>query len=102
MLTQAPMGKAHFFYHTTVLDETTKSELDLLIKSEALIDIDYKGRAKIIYENKYIRSTYIIKAYFLNGSFNYFTNGVSCAKFLHVSNDTITKRLNDGKPVKKK
>ena len=85
-----------------ILDETTKSELDLLIKSEPLIHIDSEGRAKIISDNKYIRSTYIIKTYFLNGSFNYFTNGVSCAKFLHVSNDTITKRLNDGKPVKNK
>jgi hypothetical protein len=47
---------------------------------------------------KYIRSIYIIKAYFLNGSINYFTNVISCAKFIHVSNDTITKRLNDGKP----
>jgi hypothetical protein len=26
--------------------------------------------------------------------------GVSCAKALHVSNHTITQRLNDGKPVK--
>jgi len=59
-----------------IMDETTKSELDFLIKSEPLIHIDYEGRAKIIYENKYIRSTYIIKVYFLNGSFNYFTNGV--------------------------
>ena len=85
-----------------IMDETTKSELDFLIKSEPLIHIDSEGRAKIIYENKYIRSTYIIKVSFLNGSFNYFTNGVSCAKFLHVSNYTITQRLNDGKPIKNK
>lgn len=51
--------------------KTFKSQLDLLIKSEPLIDIDSEGRAK-----KYIRSAYIIKAYFLNGSFNYFTNRV--------------------------
>ena len=38
----------------------------------------------------------------MNGSFSYFTNGVSCAKSLHVSNDTITKRLNDRNPVKNK
>jgi hypothetical protein len=82
-----------------ILDEIFKSELDLLIKSEPLIHIDSEGRAMIILEKKYIRSTYIIKAYFLNGSFNYFTNGISCAKFLHVSNNTITTRLNDGKPV---
>ena len=31
-----------------ILDETTKSELDLLIKSESLIHIDSEGRAKII------------------------------------------------------
>ena len=85
-----------------ILDYNTKSELDLLIKSKPLIHIDYEGRAMIISEKKYIRSTYIIKVNFLNGSFNFFTNGVSCAKFLHVSNDTITKRLNDGKPVKNK
>ena len=84
------------------LDTTTKSELDLLIKSKPLIDIDSEGRAKIIHENKYIRSTYIIKAIFLNGSISYFTNGVSCAKALHVSNNTITQRLNDGKPIKNK
>ena len=75
---------------------------DFLIKSEPLIHIDFEGRAMIISEKKYIRSTYIIKAYFLNGSFNYFSNGISCAKFLHVSNNTITARLNDGKPVMNK
>ena len=85
-----------------VLDDTTKSELNLLIKSDPLINIDTEGRALIISEKKYIRSTYIIKVYLLNGSVNYYTNGVSCAKFLHVSNDSITKRLNDGKPVKNK
>lgn len=85
-----------------MLDEIVKSELDLLIKAEPLIHIDSEGRAMIISEKKYIRSTYIIKAYFLNNSFNYFTNGISCAKFLHVSNNTITARLNDGKPVKNK
>lgn len=51
---------------------------------------------------KYIRSTYIIKLKCLDGSINLFINGVSCANFLQVSNDTITKRLNDGKPVKNK
>ena len=56
----------------------------------------------IITEKKYIRSTYIIKVCLLNGLVNYFTSGISCAKFLHVSNDSITKRLNDGKPVKNK
>jgi hypothetical protein len=84
------------------LDIATKSELDLLIKSKPLINIDSEGRAKIIEENKFIRSTYIIKAIFFNGSISYFTNGVSCAKALHVSNNTITQRLNDGKPVKNK
>lgn len=84
-----------------ILDDTTKSELDILIKSDPLIKIDSQGRAMIISEKKYIRSTYIIKVYLINGFVNYFTSGVSCAKFLHVSNDTITKRLNDGKPVKK-
>lgn len=72
-----------------------------LIKSDPLINIDSEGRAMIISEKKYIRSTYIIKVYLLNGYISYFTNGISCAKFLHVSNNTITKRLNDAKPVKK-
>lgn len=85
-----------------VLDETFKSELSNLIKSEPLIHIDSEGRAMIISNKKYIRSTYIIKAYFLNGSFNYFSNGISCAKFLYISNNTVTQRLNDGKPVKNK
>ena len=85
-----------------VFDTESKSKLNLLIKSKALINVDSEGRAKIISENKYIRSTYIIKAIFLNGSVSYFTNGVSCAKALHVSNNTITRRLNDGEPVKDK
>ena len=85
-----------------ILDDTTKSELKILIKSYPLINIDSEGRAMIISEKKYIRSTYIIKVYLLNGSVNYFTSGISCAKFLHVSNDSITKRLNEGKPVKNK
>ena len=86
----------------SILDETSKLELELLIKSKPLICIDSEGRAIVINENKYIRSTYIIKVNFLNGSFSYFTSGVSCAKSLHVSNDTITKRLNDRNPVKNK
>jgi hypothetical protein len=84
------------------LDESVKSKLYILIKSEPLIKVDSEGRAIIIHEKKYIRSTYIIKATFLNGSINYFTNGVSCAKALHVSNNIITQRLNDGKPVRNK
>ncbi len=85
-----------------ILDTKTQFELDLLIKSEPLISIDSEGRAMVISENKYIRSTYVIKVYFLNGTVSYYTSGTSCAKSLHVSNDTITKRLNDGKPVKNK
>nr|YP_010727788.1 homing endonuclease [Leptographium wingfieldii]WDZ67425.1 homing endonuclease [Leptographium wingfieldii]WDZ67472.1 homing endonuclease [Leptographium wingfieldii]WDZ67519.1 homing endonuclease [Leptographium wingfieldii]WDZ67565.1 homing endonuclease [Leptographium wingfieldii]WDZ67611.1 homing endonuclease [Leptographium wingfieldii] len=88
-----------------ILDTKTqfgREALDLLIKSDPLISIDSEGRAMVISENKYIRSTYVIKVYFLNGTVSYFTSGTSCAKSLHVSNDTITKRLNDGKPVKNK
>lgn len=85
-----------------ILDINTQFELDLLIKSAPLISIDSEGRAMIISENKYIRSTYVIKVYFLNGTVSYFTSGTSCAKSLHVSNYTITIRLNDGKPVKNK
>lgn len=47
------------------IDNTTKSELDFLIKSKPLITIDSEGRAMIIKDKKYIRSTYIIKAIFL-------------------------------------
>lgn len=85
-----------------VLDAKERSELDKLVKSEPLISVDSEGRAMIKSEKKYIRSTYIIKAIFLNGSFSYYTNGVSCAKSLHVSNNIITQRLNDGKPVRNK
>jgi len=85
-----------------ILDITTKSELDILIKSKPLIYVDSEGRAIIIKERKYIRSTYIIKAIFYKDFTSYYTNGVSCAKALHVSNNTITQRLNDGKPVKNK
>lgn len=56
----------------------------------------------IISEKKYIRSSYIIITILSNGSISYFTSGVSCAKTLHVSNNIITQRLNDGKPVKNK
>lgn len=84
------------------LDMATKSELDLLIISKPLINIDSEGRAMIIHEKKYITSSYIIKAIFFNSSICYFINGVSCAKALHVSNNIITQRLNDGKPVKNK
>lgn len=84
------------------IDIATKSELDILIKSKPLINIDSEGRAIIIHEKRYIRSSYIIKAIFLNSSISYFTNGVSCAKALHVSNNIITQRLNDGKAVKNK
>ena len=85
-----------------IIDNATKSELDLLIISKPLISIDSEGRAMIINEKKYIRSTYIIKAIFLNGSISYYTNGISCAKALQVSNNSITQRLNDGRPVKNK
>lgn len=92
--------------NTLTIDMSTKSELDLLIKSKPIffqkMEVDSEGRAMIIHEKKYIRSTYIIKAIFLNGSISYFTNGVSCAKALHVSNNTITQRLNDSKPIKNK
>lgn len=89
-------------YNPLTLDEATKSELDLLINSKPLVKIDYEGRAMIIHEKKYIRSSYIIKTIFPNGFISYFSNGVSCAKALHVSNNIITQRLNDGKPVKNK
>lgn len=80
----------------------SRSKLNTLIKSKPLISVDSEGRAMIINESKYIRSTYIIQAVFLNGSVSYFTNGISCAKALHVSNNTITRRLNDGQPVRDK
>jgi len=44
--------------NSIVLDDVTKSELNVLIKSEPLITVDSEGRAMIISEKKYIRSTY--------------------------------------------
>lgn len=51
------------------LDPNTLSELDQLIKSAPLIEIDHEGRAMIISQKKYIRSIYIIKQKCLDGSF---------------------------------
>jgi hypothetical protein len=85
-----------------VLDAVINSALNSLIQSDPLISIDSEGRAMVTSEKKYIRSTYIIKVILLNGYISYFNSGISCAKFLHVSNDTITKRLNDSKSVKNK
>lgn len=84
------------------LDNVSKSELNLLIRSKPLISIDSEGRAMIIKDRKYIRSIYIIKAIFFDSSINYYTTGISCAKDLQVSNNIITQRLNDGRPVKNK
>jgi hypothetical protein len=84
------------------LDNETKSELTLLMKSEPLITVDSEGRAMIKKTNKYIRSTYIIETNFIGGSISYFSNGVSCAKALHISINTLTQRLTNGKPVKNK
>jgi hypothetical protein len=84
------------------LDNKTKSELTLLMKSEPLICVDSEGRAMIKKTNKYIRSTYIIETNFIGGSISYFSNGISCAKALHISINTLTQRLTDGKPVKNK
>jgi hypothetical protein len=82
------------------LNVFTSSKLDSLIKSNPLIKIDYQGRAFIKEENKYIRSTYIIEVTLPDYTISYFPNGTSCAEALKVSNNTITQRLNDGKPVK--
>jgi hypothetical protein len=40
-----------------VFDAESRSKLNTLIKSKALINVDSEGRAMIISENKYIRST---------------------------------------------
>nr|YP_010170442.1 LAGLIDADG homing endonuclease [Phanerochaete carnosa]QRZ60423.1 LAGLIDADG homing endonuclease [Phanerochaete carnosa] len=58
------------------LDTNTKSELVHLIKSDPLIHIDHEGRAIIISQQKYIRSTYIIKLKCLDGSIKLLINGV--------------------------
>lgn len=85
-----------------VLDNASKLEIDALIKSEPLVNIDSEGRAMRITDGRYIRSTYVIRAIHSGGYIDYYTNGVSCAKALQVSNNTITHRLNDGRPVKNK
>ena len=84
---------------SSIEDTNYKVELELLVKSNPLISIDSEGRALVISENKWIRSTYIIKATLPSGNIEYFPTGVSCAKAFCVSNTTIMKRLNDKKPL---
>jgi len=79
-----------------------KSELELLENSEPLVKIDSEGRALVINDNKIIRSTLIIKVTFIDEKIKYFPTGVSCAKFFSVSPMTITRRLNDKKPLRTK
>jgi len=76
-----------------------RSELELLEKSEPLIKINPEGRALVISENKWIRSTYIIEANVPNGNILYFPTDISCAKAFSVSNITISRRLNDKKAL---
>ena len=83
------------------IDSKTKYALGELIKSAPLISVNSEGRAMIIKELKYIRSTYIIQAVLPNGSISYFINDAQCAKYFKVSNSTIGRRLNDGKPILK-
>lgn len=44
----------------------------------------------------------IIEATLPNGNIKYFSSGISCATAFCVSNTTISKRLNDKKPLKTK
>lgn len=83
------------------IDSKTKYALGELIKSAPLKIVNSEGRAMIIKELKYIRSTYIIQAVLPNGSISYFINDAQCAKYFKVSNSTIGRRLNDGKPILK-
>lgn len=75
------------------------SELELLEKSEPLIKIDTEGRAYVLSQNKYIRSTYIIEATLPNGLIKYYPTNIMCAKSYSVSSSTIMRRLNDKKPL---
>ena len=84
-----------------IIDSKTKYALEELIKLEPLISVNSEGRAMILKEHKYIRSTYIIQAVLPNGSISYFINDAQCAKYFLESNPTIIKRLNDGKPILK-
>lgn len=83
----------------STLDSNFNSDMELLLKSNALVNIDSEGRALIIRNNKLIRSTYIIEATFENGNIKYFPTGTSCAKVFNVSDTTISKRLNDRQPL---
>ena len=56
------------------IDSKTKYALGELIKSAPLKIVNSEGRAMIIKELKYIRSTYIIQAVLPNGSISYFIN----------------------------
>lgn len=82
-----------------IIDSQTKYALEELIKSEPLISVNSDGRAMILKDGKYIRSTYIIQAVLPNGSNRYFINDAQCAKFFQVSSPTISKRLNDGQSL---
>jgi len=80
-------------------DLNFKLELELLEKSKPLIKIDSEGRALVLSEQKWIRSTLIIEVIFPSGKIRYFPTGVSCAKFFSVSSNSISRRLKDKKPL---
>jgi LAGLIDADG endonuclease len=83
----------------TINNFNLEAELVILENSEPLIKMDSEGRALIINENKWIRSTLIIEVTFPDGKIKYFPTGVSCAKYFSVSSNTISRRLNDKKPL---
>jgi len=100
-------------------------ELELLEKSEPLVINKPDGRTLLISKNIHIRNTLIIEATlpsfrpravgpgtesrFSPGperagakaslKLKYFPTGVSCAKYFSVSSNTISRRLNDKKPL---
>ena len=80
-----------------------KEKLTAMSKMSGYDDkrVNSEGRAMILKEHKYIRSTYIIQAVLPNGSISYFINDAQCAKYFQVSNSTISRRLNDGKHILK-
>jgi hypothetical protein len=84
---------------SSICNLNLKAELELLEKSKPLIKMDSEGRAMVISEKKWIRTTLIIKANLPDGKIKYFPTGVSCAKFFSVSSTIITRRLNDKKSL---
>lgn len=76
-------------------------DLELELESlEKSVSRDSEWRTLWIGKNRWIRTTSIIEATLPDGNIKYFSYGISYATAFCVSNTTISKRLNDKKPLK--